>query len=163
MKLQKLSQSLDHLEEVLCAVMLATMAVVAFANVLSRYFLHYSFAFIEEIEVSAFVWITLLGASIGFRRAAHLNISLLVKQFPKPLRKACVVFAGALTVALFGLLIFYGIQQIQMELLFDTRSQGIGLPQWWYTLGLPLCSVLVVTRAIQMTILQWKYIDREEE
>ena len=136
--------------------MLGAMAVIAFANVLSRYFFHYSFAFIEEIEVSAFVWITLLGASIGFRRGAHLNVSLFMKKFSKPVQKSCIIFSGLLAVFLFGLLIYYGAEQIQMERMFDTRSEGIGVPQWWYTLGLPLCSVLVVIRVIQTTIVQYK-------
>lgn len=153
---QKIKRLLDHFEEFLCAVMLGAMAVIAFANVISRYFLHYSFAFIEEIEVSAFVWITLFGASIGFRRGAHLNVSLLVKKLPKPAQKACVIISGVLGIVLFGLLIFYGIEQIKMELLFDTRSQGIGIPQWWYTLELPLGAVLVILRILQTTIIQWK-------
>lgn len=153
---QSIKRAVDHFEEFLCAAMLGTMAVIAFANVLSRYFLHYSFAFIEEIEVSAFVWITLFGASIGFRRGAHLNVSLLLKHFPKPVQKTCVIISGILGIGLFGLLIFYGIEQIKMELLFDTRSQGIGVPQWWYTLGLPLGAALVILRILQTTIIQWK-------
>ena len=153
---QKITRFFDHFEEFLCAFMLGAMAVIAFANVISRYFLHYSFAFIEEIEVSAFVWITLFGASIGFRRGAHLNVSLLTKNLPKSVQKACVIISGALGIVLFGLLIFYGIEQIKMELLFDTRSQGIGVPQWWYTLGLPLGAALVILRIFQTTIIQWK-------
>lgn len=155
---QKITRFFDHLEEFLCALMLGAMAVIAFANVISRYFLHYSFAFIEEIEVGAFVWITLFGASIGFRRGAHLNVSLLTKNLPKSAQKACIIVSGVLGIVLFGLLIFYGIEQIQMELLFDTRSQGIGVPQWWYTLGLPLGAALVVLRILQTTIIQWKNV-----
>ncbi|GAK59819.1 tripartite ATP-independent periplasmic transporter DctQ component [Candidatus Vecturithrix granuli] len=153
---QKIIRFFDHFEEFLCASMLGAMAAIAFANVISRYFLHYSFAFIEELEVSAFVWITLFGASIGFRRGAHLNVSLLVKNLPKSVQRACVIISGVLGIALFGLLIFYGIGQIKMELLFDTRSQGIGVPQWWYTLGLPLGAALVILRILQTTIIQWK-------
>ena len=145
---------LDHLEEFLCAFMLGSMTLIAFVNVLSRYFLHYSFALIEEIEVSAFVWITLFGASIGFRRGAHLNVSMLTKQFPKWLQYACLVFSGLVSVGLFGFLIYYGIQQIQLERLFDTRSEGIGVPQWLYTAGIPIGASVVVIRIIQTTIIQ---------
>lgn len=155
---QNIKRLLDHCEEFLCATMLGAMAVIAFANVISRYFLHYSFAFLEEIEVSAFVWITLFGTAIGFRRGVHLNVSLLIKNLPKPLQKACIIISGVAGIVLFGLLIFYGIEQIKMELLFDTRSQGIGVPQWWYTLGLPLGAALVVLRILQTIIIQWKNI-----
>jgi TRAP-type C4-dicarboxylate transport system permease small subunit len=79
-----------------------------------------------------------------------------LKHFPTSVQKACVILSGLLGVSLFGLLIFYGVEQIRMELLFDTRSQGIGVPQWWYTLGLPLGAALVILRILQTTLIQWK-------
>ncbi len=115
------------------------------------------FAFLEEMKSVRLCGLLCLGA-IGFRRGAHLNVSLLIKNLPKPLQKACIIISGVAGIVLFGLLIFYGIEQIKMELLFDTRSQGIGVPQWWYTLGLPLGAALVVLRILQTIIIQWKNI-----
>ncbi len=41
-----------HFEEVLCAILFAIMAIVAFVNIISRYLLKYSLAFTEEILIS---------------------------------------------------------------------------------------------------------------
>ena len=55
-------------EEAAAVFLLFLMCLLAFVNVLTRYFIRYSFAFTEEIEVAGLVWLTMLGASAGFRR-----------------------------------------------------------------------------------------------
>ena len=54
----------------------------AFLNVITRYFIQYSFAFTEEVEVACLVWLTMLGAAAGFRRGIHLGFDLLKIRFP---------------------------------------------------------------------------------
>jgi len=48
------------------AVLLFTMASIAFINVLSRYLFHFSFAATEEITINLFVWVTVIGSGIAF-------------------------------------------------------------------------------------------------
>jgi len=47
---------------------------------------------------------------------------------------------------LFIFLIYFSIRQIGEEILLGITSSGIGIPQWWYTIGMPAWSVLVVIR-----------------
>lgn len=58
----------ENLEEIAGVVLLVIMSVFAFVNVVTRYFIQYSFASTEEIEVACLVWLTMLGAAAGFRR-----------------------------------------------------------------------------------------------
>nr|MBM1003342.1 TRAP transporter small permease subunit [Desulfofustis sp. PB-SRB1] len=55
-----------HLEELLGACLLGAMAVLAMANVLTRYLIDLPIAFTEELEVNAMVWMTLFGAAAAF-------------------------------------------------------------------------------------------------
>ncbi|RGD64948.1 hypothetical protein DXA98_07750 [Lachnospiraceae bacterium OF09-6] len=72
-----LGKLIDYLEEGLIVAGLLFMTVMNFANVISRYFLHKSISYTEEVVVIVFVWVTMLGISAGYKRNAHLGMSLL--------------------------------------------------------------------------------------
>jgi hypothetical protein len=57
--------------------------------------------------------------------------------------------SAALGAALFIFLIFFAIYQVGEEIALGITSSGIGVPQWWYTIGMPLWSLLVIARIFQ--------------
>ncbi len=140
---------ITHLEEVLCAVLFAIMSVITCANVFARYLLKYSFAFTEELVVSFFVWLTLLGAAIAFREQSHLGFSFIVDRLPRRIQKIFLWLSAGLAVSLFSFLIFFSLRQIAEEITLGITSSGIGVPQWWYTIGVPLWSFPVIIRIFQ--------------
>ncbi len=71
--MKKFKWFLNNFEEVSGAVLLFSMALLAFINVLTRYFIKYSFASTEELEVASMVFLTMLGASAAF--ASQINVS----------------------------------------------------------------------------------------
>jgi TRAP-type C4-dicarboxylate transport system permease small subunit len=139
----------EHLEEALGVLLLALMALLAFANVVMRYFVQYSFAFTEEVEVASLVWLTMLGAAAGFHRGAHLGFGLLALKFPALGRKVLAPVAAGLTLVTFAVLFFYSVLQIRDEMALEITSEALGIPQWWYTLALPVGAVLVCLRVIE--------------
>lgn len=52
---------LDWIEEILCVLCTAVMTLLVFANVVSRYILHYSLSFSEEITTYLFILLSLMG------------------------------------------------------------------------------------------------------
>ena len=138
-----------HLEEGLCAVLFAIMAIVAFANVIARYLLKYSLAFTEELLISFFVWLTLLGAAVAFREGSHMGFGFITDRLPQKIQKFLLWFSAVLGALLFSFLIYFSIYQIKEEIVLRITSSGIGIPQWWYTIGMPIWSVLVIVRIFQ--------------
>lgn len=149
MMTKKLSWFPSRFEEVLCAVLFAVMAVITFINIISRYLLKYSFAFTEELVVSFFVWLTLLGTSIAFREQSHLGFTFIADRLPQKVRKTLLWINAGLGAALFIFLIYFAVGQIGEEISLGITSSGIGVPQWWYTIGVPAFSVLIVLRVLQ--------------
>ena len=145
----KVKWFIAHLEEGLCAILFAVMAVVTFANIITRYLMKYSLAFTEEVVVSFFVWLTLLGTAIAFREQSHLGFSFFIERLPKHIQKTLLWMSAGLGAALFIFLIYFSIRQIGEEILLGITSSGIGIPQWWYTIGMPVWSALVVLRILQ--------------
>jgi TRAP-type C4-dicarboxylate transport system permease small subunit len=136
-------------EVVLCAILFAVMAIITFINIISRYLLKYSFAFTEELVVSFFVWLTLLGTSIAFREQSHLGFSFLVDRLPQKVQRILLWLSAGLGAALFIFLIYFAMGQIGEEISLGITSSGIGVPQWWYTIGVPVFSALIVLRVFQ--------------
>ena len=126
------------------AVLLFTMASIAFINVLSRYLFHFSFAATEEITINLFVWVTVIGSGIAFERGGQLGMITLFKVFPLRLKKIVIVLGSALSAFLFFLVDIYIIQAIYEELtLFHATSAALGIPVWIYYIGVPIFSVFV--------------------
>jgi TRAP-type C4-dicarboxylate transport system permease small subunit len=139
----------DHLEEGACVLIFGVMTVVALVNVVTRYVIRYSLAFTEEIVVSLFVWLTLLGTAIAFRQGSHLAFTYLVERAPPPLHRLALALSTALSVGLFLALAWFGLGQIRSERMLGTTSEALAIPQWWYTAGIPVLSLLIVVRILQ--------------
>jgi TRAP-type C4-dicarboxylate transport system permease small subunit len=139
----------DRLEEAACVLVFAVMTVVALANVVTRYVVQYALAFTEEVVVSLFVWLTLLGAAIAYREGAHLGFTWLATRAPRPLRPAALALSTAASVGLFLSLAYFGVRQVQLERMLGTTSEALAVPQWWYTAGIPVLGTLVAVRALQ--------------
>ncbi|MBI4588618.1 MAG: TRAP transporter small permease [Candidatus Rokubacteria bacterium] len=129
--------------------LLGVMTLVAFVNVITRYLIRFSLAFTEELVVSLFVWLTLLGAAVAFREGSHLAFTLLVDRCPRTVRRASVWLSATLGVTLFALLVYFGLGQIRSERLLGTTSEALAIPQWWYTAGIPVFGLLVIVRLLQ--------------
>lgn len=128
----------------LAAIMLFTMAAIAFINVLSRYLFHFSFAATEEVTINLFVWLTVVGTGIAFERGGQMGMVTLFNIFPPRFKKLVVVFSAALSALLFILVDYYMLQAIYDELtMFQATSAGLGIPVWIYYAGVPLFSVFV--------------------
>lgn len=143
---------LDTLEEAGLVLLFVVMFAIAFANVITRYFLRYALAFTEEIVLAAFVWATLLGASVAFRRGAHLAFTFVVDHLPRRSRRAALWVSTAATAVLCVALAYYGVQQVRLEQQLGFTTEALALPQWWYTLGVPLLAVVMVLRAVQSAL-----------
>jgi TRAP-type C4-dicarboxylate transport system permease small subunit len=132
---------LDHL---LAAILLFSMAAIAFINVLSRYLFHFSFAATEEITINLFVWLTVIGSGIAFERGGQLGMVTLFNVLPKKFKKTIILVSSALSSLLFILVDYYMIQAIYEELtLFGATSAALGIPVWIYYVGVPVFSVYV--------------------
>jgi len=144
-----MKHAIDRLEEGACVLLLAVMTVVAFVNVITRYLIRFSLAFTEELVVSLFVWLTLLGTAIAFRQGSHLGFGFIVDRCPPAIQRFSIWLGAILGMLLFGLLVYFGIGQIRVERMLGTTSEALAIPQWWYTAGIPVFGVLVVVRIIQ--------------
>ena len=68
------------LEVALCGILVA-MVVVTFSQVVSRYLLHYSLSWSEELARFLLMWLAMLSAAYGFKTRSHFALTFIVDRF----------------------------------------------------------------------------------
>lgn len=152
--MQKIRWIAEHLEEVLGAVLLLVMATLAFANVLTRYVFEFPLAFTEELEVNALVWLTLFGTASAFRRRRHLRMLFFQDKFSDKAKHILNIVIALLGAGLFATLGYLGYKQVLDERFLEITSESLNLPQWIYTICIPIGCALIVLRIIQAAIVE---------
>ncbi len=135
-------------EEGIAAIAMALVCIITFANVLVRYFSNASFAFTEEFSVFLLVVMTLAGASAAFARNRHIRMEYFVSKLAGGPRRGIEVLVTLCGLALFCVLAFYGFYLFLDDWQYGTTSPGIGVPQWIYTVWLPIFSALIALRIL---------------
>jgi TRAP-type C4-dicarboxylate transport system permease small subunit len=151
---ERVRKVLHNFEEIICAVILMFMAVLCFANVIVRYLTNFSLAFSEELLVNLFVWLTLLGTAVGFKRKAHLGMTLLTNRLPKTWKRPVVALTAAVSAGLFALLAWRGYFMVLEEYESGMVTYSMGLPMWLFGLAVPVGSLIVVGRVVQAALIE---------
>lgn len=135
---------------------LACMALITFANVLARYFTNQSFAWTEEISIALMVVLTLVAASAAILRDRHIRIEILFATGTERRQRMLGLLSAAATATAFAVLTWLGGQLAWDDFRYEVTSPGIGVPQWWYTVTLPLFAAVCTGRALQRLLLVWR-------
>lgn len=136
------------IEDWLTVIIMALLALITFANVLVRYFTNASFAWTEEVSVFLMIVLAMVAGSAAVARNRHIRIEYFADSGPEARQRALAKFGAAMVALLFGLLAVLSARVLWDDVQYGETSPGIGVPQWWYTMWLPILSVAIMLRAI---------------
>ena len=162
LSMKSVGKFLDYFEEVLIILMMAYMAIMNFLNVVFRYCFSSSFSFTEELTVTVFVWVTMLGIAVGFKRNAHLGMSFVVDLFHGKGKAMFVIFNGLCSLLFMGLLFYYGIEMVQGQITMESTTPVLRMPQYVQGLSMPVGAFFVIIHILQATYKQAKELWFEE-
>jgi TRAP-type C4-dicarboxylate transport system permease small subunit len=141
-----------RIEDWLTVIVMAALALITFANVLVRYFTNSSFAWTEEISVFLMIVLALVAGSAAVARDQHIRIEYFAEGGSEARRKLLARFGALMVALLFGLIAVLSVRVVWDDYRFGETSPGIGVPQWWYSIWLPLITALIAARAIGLFI-----------
>lgn len=133
-------------EGMLGAGLMFALFLITFANAVVRYFTNVSFAFTEEYSVALMVVMVLVGSAVSFAHDRQLRMSFLTDRLPDQARWLVELAVLATCAAFFLALAFYAASYVWDEYRFEVMSPGLGIPQWRYTIALPILSLLIALR-----------------
>ena len=145
-------QILDRIEEIVAAVCLSVMTVLAFANVVARYVFSASFSFSEEITTYLFVLLSLLGTAIAARRRAHLGLTILTDVVNPKVRRVLLIIGYLFAVAFTGAIFYYGILMVISQRQLGQVTANMQWPEWIFGSFVPIGALFATVRFMQVLI-----------
>ena len=102
--MEHMSSRVTRIEESILALLLASITIISFTQVIARYVFNSGWGGALEITRVLFAWMILFGMSYGIKVGSHLGVDAFVRLFPKPVFRATAVF-GALCCFLYAVIL----------------------------------------------------------
>lgn len=140
------------IEDWTTVIIMGLLACITFANVLVRYFTDSSFAWTEEFSVFLMILLSMVAGSAAVARDRHIRIEYFSARGSAARQRRLALFGAAMVALLFLLMAVLSTRLAWDDFRFNETSPGIGIPQWWYSIWLPIISLGIALRAIGFTI-----------
>ena len=140
------------IEDWLTVIVMGCLALITFANVLARYFTDQSFAWTEEFSVFLMIVLALVGSSAAVARDRHIRIEYFSGSGTLARQRTLSRLGAILVALLFALIAVLSIRLVWDDYRYNETSPGIGVPQWWYTIWLPILSTGIALRAVGLFV-----------
>lgn len=135
------------LEATLCSLLVA-MVLVTFAQVVSRYVVHISLSWSEEVARFLLMWLVMLGAAYGFKTKSHFAMAFVVNCFGESLRRVLALLITLVIAAfmvLFVVLVLHLIFFAMIDEIAPATQISMAVP---YSSG-PVGGILMIYYILQ--------------
>ncbi len=105
-----ISDRLNRGAEFLLIGLLAGISLLIFIQVVFRYGFNHSIYWSEEVGRYTLIWITFIGASVGFKRKSHMGVDFLYKAFNNRTKQILTIISDVAVLILGLILTVYGIR-----------------------------------------------------
>ena len=132
--------------ERVCIVLMAVLVADVFLGVWSRYVMHATFQWYDEVARLSFVWMIFLGAAVAVRRGAHFRLSLLVDRLRPAARRRVELVVTLVVIAFAAVLVAGGIAILPVARRQVTDALEISMV--WFYGALPVGGALMILFAL---------------
>lgn len=134
--MESLSRWITSLEETILALLLASITLISFVQVILRYVFNSGIPGALELTQILFAWMILFGMSYGIKIGSHLGVDAAVRLLPQPAFKATAIFSALACIA-------YGVILLSADWLqaIGAETRGGGAIDYWqkmYKIGIGL-------------------------
>lgn len=130
----------------LLILLMAVMAALVIANVLSRYLAAHSFPWVEEATRFMMIWATFLGAGPALRVGGHIAVESLPQALPQPAARALRALLVAVMAATLALLAWLGADYVAFA--WEQESPVLGWSLGQVYLAIPLGAALTLAHLL---------------
>ncbi len=123
--IEKILDWISKIAEFVACIMLAAMCLMVFANVLTRFVLHFAIPWSEELSRFAQIWSCFLGAAILYREDGHMGLDILVKAVPKQVARVIAIIVDLITMYLVYLIGTGGYELAKAQAAWKTPATGL--------------------------------------
>jgi TRAP-type C4-dicarboxylate transport system permease small subunit len=144
--LDGISRRLNQAMKFLAGFLIAAMTILVFLQVVFRYLLDAPLDWSEEMASFAFVWMALLGASVGLRNDEHPRLDIFYQVFPEWLKKLSGLLINLAILFMLVVLFIFGLKfTIAMQM---QRTAALGYSVSYVYAVLPISAVIMLIHVL---------------
>lgn len=145
----------------LLVVLLSSMVIMVFGNVILRYAFNTGWTISEELSRFFFVWVTFIGAVVAFRNYGHMGIETLVARLSRRNRLICMAISNFVIMACSFIFAFGAFQQLDVNFSMYAPVSGLALG-WVYGIGIFTGTCMFVIAAQRFLMVLFGRVSDEE-
>lgn len=149
---KKLMNVIAAIEKIILVITMLLILALTVGNVFSRYVIHRSWSFTEEIVVAVFVLITLLAAALACREGELVNLTLVTNSLPEKTKKPLMILVTVLCVIFSLILLKYGLDKVITQLENGKRTFVLNWPEWIFWSFVPIGAGCMILHFIEYCI-----------
>ena len=127
---------LRHPLETTICILLSTMTLVVFSQVIARYVFQSPLSWSEELARFLLMWVSMLSAAYGFKTKSHFALKFLVDKTPDVAQRFIAVLVHLVVALFFVVLLYYSV-------VFVIGVDGHIAPALQIPMQIPYASIVV--------------------
>ena len=149
-----------HLEEAFLSLLLVSMTLLVFAEVVMRFGFNAGIHWAQELTLLLAAWFVLYGASYGIKVGAHIGVDVFVKLLPRNAHRFFTLVAIALCLVYSGLLLYGSWIYLSKMKMIGIELEDMPFPKWMAMSILVFGFAMLIVRFLQ---LGWKVLTNQVE
>lgn len=125
-----MSSFINKLEEGIISLLLASMTLLVFVEVVMRFGFGIGLHWAQELTLLLSGWLVMFGVSYGIKVGSHIGVDALVKLFSSPVRRAVAVIAIVLCLAYCALFLVGSWGYLGKLMRVGIHLEDIPVPKW---------------------------------
>ena len=139
------------------------MAILVFANVVSRFAFKHSMAVSDEMSTYLFVLMSFMGTAIAARRKAHLGLSIVTDHVSPHTRLIIQLVMYGISALFCLLIVFFGVQMVISQYQMGQETATMQWPEWIYGSFVPVGAAFAMMAFLQTMVQMYKEFKAEED
>lgn len=148
------------LEEGFLSVLLVSMTLLVFAEVVARFGFNAGIHWAQEVTLLLAAWFVLFGASYGVKVGAHIGVDVFVKLLPQGTHRFITLIAVGLCLVYCGLFLYGSWIYISKMKMIGIEMEDLPIPKWMPMTILIIGFALLIVRFLQ---LGWKVVTNQAD
>lgn len=153
----------NKIESTIGIIIVVAMLVILTVQVFARYISGVSYAWIDEISRYGLVWLAYLAAVYAIYQDSHIKVDLLLKVWPKKMRKTIRHFSVIIFFVYSVVVAYFSGTWVLDIYNTGTRSIAMGIPMAYVQCIIPIAHILMAIRLIQLEVRYIKHPELLEE
>jgi C4-dicarboxylate transporter DctQ subunit len=141
---------INHLEEGIISLLLVTMTLIVFVEIVLRYVFGVGLLWAEEVTLHLSGWLVLFGASYGVKVGSHINVDTIVRLMPAKWQRIVTLIAVACALVYCALILEGSWVYIGKLVKYGVKMQDVPIPKYVAHSILLIGFVLLAYRLLEL-------------